>query len=54
MYIERTTLAQLLGTKPSNIRRTRQVEEKINVQLWSSQEPIIVDTQQYEMYVKAL
>jgi hypothetical protein len=54
MYIERIILAQLLETKPSNIRKTHQVEEKINVQLWSSKEPIIVDAQQYEMYVKAL
>ena len=54
MYIDRITLANLLGIKPSNIRKIRQVQEQINVQIWNSEEPIIIDTQQYKMYVEEL
>ena len=54
MYIERVTLAQLLGTKHSNLRTIRQSREEINVQLWNSQEPVVVDIQQYKIYVEAL
>ena len=54
MYIDRITLANLLEIKPSNIRKIRQVKEQINVELWNSKEPIIIDTQQYKMYVEEL
>lgn len=54
MYIERVTLAKLLGAKLSNIRTIRQIKEEINVQLWNSQEPVVVDVEQYKIYVEAL
>jgi ribosomal protein S27AE len=54
IHIERIILASFLENKPSNIRKIRQVKEKINVQLWNSKEPIIIDIQQYKTYVEEL
>ncbi len=52
MHIEYSTLAKLIGTNPSNIRKVDQTEEKILVQLWNSKEQVVVDIQQYKAYVE--
>ena len=52
MHIEYSTLAKLIGTNLSNIRKIDQTEEKILVQLWNSKEQVVVDIQQYKTYVE--
>ena len=52
MHIEYSTLAKLIGTNPSNIRKIDQTEEKILVQLWNSKEQVVVDIQQYKTYLE--
>jgi hypothetical protein len=52
MHIDHSILAKLIGTNPSNIRKTDQTEEKILVQLWNSKEQVVVDIQQYKAYLE--
>ncbi len=52
MHIEYSTLSKSIGTNPSNIRKMDQTEEKILVQLWNSKEQVVVDIQQYKVYLE--
>jgi hypothetical protein len=48
MYIDRTAVARLLETKPSNIRKTQLIDERIQIQLWNSKDLVFVSLLQYK------
>jgi hypothetical protein len=48
MYIDRVAVARLLETKPSNIRKTQLIDERIQIQLWDSKDFVFVTLQQYK------
>ena len=48
MYIARIAIAKLLDTKQSNVRHTKQIEDRIKVKLWNSKEPVFIAVDEYQ------
>ncbi len=51
MYIDRVRLSNILKTKPSNIRKIKQSNEKIIINLWNSKELLTIELQDYKKFI---
>ncbi|UAJ72165.1 hypothetical protein IQE94_13855 [Synechocystis sp. PCC 7339] len=52
MFISRVHLSKIIGTKPSNIRKTKKVNNEIIIHLWDSDKIVRINFEEYEDFIK--
>ncbi|QUS60391.1 hypothetical protein [Synechocystis sp. PCC 7338] len=52
MFISRVHLSKIIGTKPSNIRKTKKVNNEIIIHLWDSDKIFRINFEEYEDFIK--
>ncbi|MBE9241674.1 hypothetical protein [Synechocystis salina] len=52
MFINRVHLSKIIGTKPSNIRKTKKVNNEIIIHLWDSDKIVRINFEEYEDFIK--